>query len=236
MDEVADACMRGLERPAFYVSEEGQQHQFTCSACGEFNDIIGRFGYCSSCGTRCDLLEFELKEIADLRARLASGAAPENCLRDAVSAFDSVVSQYAKQLAATVPMTKGRKNRLTKQRFHDLEEVQTTFLHWFDIDLFRNIKDDVQTALKIAFLRRHLHEHNGGEVDQKFLDKSKSTEFRLKQVLREAPAEIEKILTPLVLVVRNLHNGFHELIPPFSGPIEEHEKSKARARAWKGQH
>ena len=32
------------EKPAFYVSEQSQQRKFTCVACEEFNDVLGRFG------------------------------------------------------------------------------------------------------------------------------------------------------------------------------------------------
>ena len=59
MDAVADAAGKDGEKPSFYVSEESQQRKFRCSACDEFNDILGRFGYCSQCGTRNDLAEFE---------------------------------------------------------------------------------------------------------------------------------------------------------------------------------
>jgi hypothetical protein len=45
--------------PPFYYSEERQQKPFHCSACGGFNDILGKFGYCTVCGTRNDLEEFQ---------------------------------------------------------------------------------------------------------------------------------------------------------------------------------
>jgi hypothetical protein len=55
MDAVADAAGKDTEKPPFYYAEESQQNQFTCEACGGFNDILGQFGYCSTCGTRNDL-------------------------------------------------------------------------------------------------------------------------------------------------------------------------------------
>src|SRR5260370_37157133 len=47
------------EKPPFYYSAERQQTLRTCSACNIKDDILGRFGYCSGCGTRNDLHEFE---------------------------------------------------------------------------------------------------------------------------------------------------------------------------------
>jgi hypothetical protein len=35
------------------------------------------------------------------------------------------------------------------------------------------------------FMRRHVYEHNGGEVDQQYLDASGDTTVRLKQHIRE---------------------------------------------------
>ena len=74
MDEVADAAeLKPEERPSFYVSEESQQHKFKCSACEEFNDILGRFGYCSLCGTRNDLMEFEEVTVKAIREPVRLG-------------------------------------------------------------------------------------------------------------------------------------------------------------------
>jgi hypothetical protein len=41
MDAVADAAGKDVEKPPFYYAEQSQQKQFNCSACGEFNDILG---------------------------------------------------------------------------------------------------------------------------------------------------------------------------------------------------
>jgi hypothetical protein len=142
MDVVADAVGKEGEKPAFYVSEESQQCKFTCAACGEFNDILGRFGYCSLCGTRNDLADFENQTVPAIRSRLNSGDAPEDCVRGAVASFDSFVAQIAKQLVELVPMTERRKNRLSKQRFYDLKEVCKTFKSWFDFDVSAGMKED----------------------------------------------------------------------------------------------
>ncbi len=58
MDAVAAAAGKDGPKPPFYVAEQSQQHKFRCSACGEFNDVLGRFAYCSSCATRNDLQAF----------------------------------------------------------------------------------------------------------------------------------------------------------------------------------
>jgi hypothetical protein len=117
MDAVADAAGKDGPKPSFYVAEESQQQKFKCTACDEFNDILGRFGYCSACATRNDLQDFTSKVVPTIRANLNGGGSPEDAVKDIVSAFDTLAGQYGKQLAALVPMTEQRLKRLTKQRF-----------------------------------------------------------------------------------------------------------------------
>jgi hypothetical protein len=228
MDEVAEAVGQEGEKPAFYVSEQSQQCKFICGACGEFNDILGRFGYCSLCGTRNDLAEFESQTVATIREHLNTGAAPEDCLRDAVAAFDSFMSQVAKQIVALVPMTERRKNRLLKQRFHNLEEVCSTFKSWFDIDLCSGVKAEECRLVDLMFHRRHVYEHNAGEVDQKYLDDSGDTTVRLKQRIHETQKDVHALLNSLTKMVRNAHTTFHELFPPVPEPIKTFKERKAR--------
>jgi hypothetical protein len=232
MDIVADAAGTDGEKPPFYVSEQSQQNKFTCVSCGEFNDILGRFGYCSRCGTRNDLATFEGQTIPDLHERLRNAHPPEDCVRDAVASFDSFVSQYAKQLAQNVPMTVGRKTRLLEHSFHDLEEVWEIFGNWFDIDVCKGMKEEECKFVRIRFLRRHVFEHNGGEVTQRYLDESGDTTVRLKEHIHETQADAHNLLGSLVKMARNIHNGFHELIPRLAQPIKAFEEQKA----WRQKH
>ncbi|MEQ1775126.1 MAG: hypothetical protein ABL891_15220 [Burkholderiales bacterium] len=220
MDEVADAIGKDGEKPAFYVSEKSQQRKFKCTACDEFNDILGRFGYCSSCGTRNDLQDFELITIPDIRSRLNSGHSPEDGVRDGVASFDSFTSQIAAELARRVPMSKHRKDRLERKPFHELKEIRQIFGQWFDINICEGVKDNECVALERMFYRRHVYEHNGGEVDQKYLDNSGDTSVVLKQRIHETLEGAHELLGSLVKMARNMHNGFQELFPPLEGPIE----------------
>lgn len=88
MDAVADAAGKETEKPLFYYAEESQQNKFTCTECGEVNDILGRFGYCSVCGTWNGLQEFIGKAVPSLRSRINSGGPYDSSVRDAVSDFD----------------------------------------------------------------------------------------------------------------------------------------------------
>lgn len=217
MDEVADAVGQEGERPAFYVSEESQQHKFQCASCGEFNDVIGRFAYCSKCASRNDAAIFK-SDIERLRGQVNIDNTG-SVLRDAISAFDSVVGMFAKQLLMLVPLSKRRAERLERGRFHDLEVIDE-ILSWFDIDPFKGLSGSDRAFLIRQFWRRHVYEHHGGEVDAHYLEKSGDTTVRLKQHLSETIEDMHRLLGGLDRLIRNIHEGFHELIPPLSGPID----------------
>jgi len=83
------------------------------------------------------------------------------------------------------------------------------------------------------FLRRHIYKHNGGQVDQKYLDDSEDTSVKLGQAVRESPDAIFRLTGLILKIARNLHDGFHELFPPIAKPIEYHRGHRARLEAYR---
>jgi hypothetical protein len=235
MDQVADEVAKTGERPSFYYTEKTQQNHYTCAACGEADDILGRYGYCSCCGTRNDLQELTgtIGSInTKTRERHTAKEPLEEAVPDAVGAFDSMARQYAKQLAKWVPMKPERRAALEAALFHNLKKAED-LKAWFGIDLFQGLDASDEAFIRLMFHRRHVYEHNGGEVDQKYLDDSGDKTVQLKQSLRE-PAENVFRTTGLILrMARNLHEGFHELFPPMEIPIESHKAHQERLKQYR---
>jgi hypothetical protein len=224
MDAVADAVGKEAEKPPFYYAEVSQQNKFTCTQCGAFSDILGRFGYCSRCATRNDLQELETITIPKLRDRINAGGPYEDCARDAVAAFDSLAGQYARQLVQRIPLTPARKGLFEGMRFHNLKSVADKFRAAFDIDILKGIKpEDVEFAA-LLFHRRHVYEHNGGEADEKYIADSGDSSVRPKQTLRETQESAHRLAGLVTKIARNLHRGFHEILPPESAPIAAYAK------------
>ncbi len=228
MDAVADAVGKDSEKPPFYYAEVTQQKQYDCSACGEFNDVIGRFVYCTVCGTRNDLDEFENHIIPAIRTDLNGDGVPSSGLKEVGSAFDTFVGQYTEQLIKNRPMRSARRERIRKMRFHDLATTRKELLGGFDIDICEGLTEgDIATATRM-FHRRHVYEHNGGEVDEKYLRDSGDTSVRLKQSIRETKEAVHTFANVVVRMARNLHRGFHDIYGPIKAPIERHEAEKKR--------
>ncbi len=151
---------------------------------------------------------------------------------DAVRAFDSAARQYAKQLATWVPMKADRRAALEGTLFHNLKKAED-LKPWFGIDLMDGVDASDAALAWRMFLRRHVYEHNGGEVDQRYLDESGDTSVRLKQALRETPDTIFRLTGLILRMARNLHDGFHQLFPPMEKPVTMHKEQQARLRAYR---
>jgi hypothetical protein len=215
MDAVAAAAGKAGAKPQFYYAEESQQNKFKCAACRMDNDILGRFGYCAFCATRNDLGEFE-RDMEALRSRIVAGDPSSACVRDGVAAFDALFTQYSVQLQRRVPLSTARRNRMARLKFHRVTSASSEMRQTFDINILDNINaEDVAFADRL-FLRRHVYEHNGGEVDQRYLDESADTSVRLKQVISETADSAHKLRNILLRMAGNLHQGFHEILPPLS--------------------
>lgn len=211
MDAVADA-VGDSEKPAFFYSEQSQQHLYTCRICHTQNDILGRFGYCAWCGTRNDLQELE-QSISETRTRINAGDPCESCVRDIVSLFDSFSRRLAKQLLELVPMTARRQGLVRGMGYHALAPVVTMFKEVFDIDVFARVPKDDQDFAILMFHRRHVYEHLGGEADEKYIAESGDKAVRPKQALREDKVSAHRIASTILQMAKNLHSGFHELLP-----------------------
>ena len=74
------------------------------------------------------------------------------------------------------------------------------------------------------FHRRYIYEHNGGEVDQKYLVASGDTTVGLKQHIHETKENVHEFLGSLVKMVRNFHRGFHKVFPPILESIQSFQE------------
>ncbi len=211
MDEVADAAGKAVEKPKFYYAEQSQQKKFECKRCETFNDVLGRYGYCSGCGSQNGVEEVE----ADAN-RVKKKAAPgenESCLKDLIASFDSFAGHIAGQLVKRVPMTPARRKEWERRKFHNLKSCADDLKSVFDISLFDGIrKEDIDYAI-LMFHRRHVYEHNGGEVDEKYIRDSGDTSVKLKQRIHETKQSVDRTAELVLKLSRNLHSGFHKIFP-----------------------
>jgi len=84
------------------------------------------------------------------------------------------------------------------------------------------------------FHRRHVYEHNGGVVDEKYLKDSGDTSVRLRQTIRENQASAHRIIGLVAKMGQNLYDAFHDIFPPEAEPTQRHAERKKVQRARRG--
>jgi len=212
MDAVADETNQSNPKPAFYYCEESQQNKYECQSCGDINDILGRYGFCSCCGTHNGLQELEV-ELEKIRERIDAGSPFEGCVKDAVAAFDSFARQISKKLVESVPMTPRRQKEWNRKLFHNLRPRAEEFGSVFDINILKGLKEDDIAFGELMFHRRHVYEHNGGEADAKYIEDSGDKKVRPKQLLREDRDSASRTVDFVRKVAANLSEGFESIFP-----------------------
>ncbi len=211
MDRYADRANSEVERPAFYYTEERQQSRWRCSRCGNEQDILAHYGYCSSCGYRNNA-ELLRRELEGIRLRCETDAGHEH-LKDIVSHFEGFGRDLVERLAEQVPMTSARRKMVLDLRFHNIRHAREALQDVFGIEIFRRISDERQAFAHVKFLRRHVYEHRAGVADQEYLDASGDT-VRLGQRLSEEVGDIRRLVDVVEGMAKNLDNGFHEILQP----------------------
>lgn len=219
MDAVADAVGKDIEKPQFYYADVSQQNKYYCQACNSFNDILGKYGYCASCGTHNGFQELS-KEVESIRARIRSMKDYRACVRDLVAAFDSFARQFSKQFAKRIRMIPARQKEWDKKLFHQLQACRDSLQSAFGIDLFKGIDLNEQKFITLMFHRRHVYEHNGGEVDEKYIADTGDTSVKVKQALHETETSAFDTANSILKMARNFHDGFHQIFPPEQKAIE----------------
>ncbi len=212
MDAIAETIQKGAERPEFYYVEESQQSRFNCMLCGQFNDILGKYGYCSCCGYRNNLDLFAA-EVDGLKKRLGAGLSPQECVKNLVSGLDSAGVDSVSQLVRHVPMTPSRKKKAKSIKFHDIQRMSESLNEVFDIRVTKGIGIDDLRFIKMMFQRRHVFEHKGGVADQMYLEQSGDTTARRGQAIRETRKNAERFANLLLVIATRFHEGFHAILP-----------------------
>jgi hypothetical protein len=218
MDEAGDRESAEM-KPDFYYSEQAQQTEFNCVKCGDYNDVRGRFAYCTSCGWKNNREDLKAS-LEDVRERLnAHHLSPAAAVREAVSEFDACCRDFASQVRARIPMKPTRRAAL-ERAFHDIHaSAGTAMRDVADIDLVRGFDKGDTTFLKLMMHRRHVHEHHGSVADETYVKESGDLNARVGVLLREDQGNAHRLIGLLNRMVANLEADFHEIFAPTEWPV-----------------
>jgi DNA-directed RNA polymerase subunit RPC12/RpoP len=226
MDFLADSVTDD-PRPDFYYTSTAQQTEFKCSACNSYNDIRGKYGYCSSCGWR-NSAEQQRVALEQIRSNLKSGGvSATDAVKQAVSEFDAAARDYVTQLISLVPMKESRSNQLETLLFHNIDKFEELLSKFFDISLLNGMAADRSFVNKM-FCRRHIYEHDGGVATRRYVEKSGDTDIEEGDLIRETVDNAHKLIGCLNRMIATFETDFQEIFPPEEFCIEIEKERKER--------
>jgi hypothetical protein len=211
--------------PAWHYSEVKQQFHFKCATekCSAETDILGEYGYCPRCGRTnaralfFDRLDKMIKRIDDVKEtvtdRHARRAVWEEMTKSIVGDFE-FFARHLRLKLLDLPMTQNRRERLLGLNFQRPLQANESLLEWFDVGILtwpgdatspgRQVPDSDLPFVKKMIQRRHILIHNGGIVDQEYLDHSGDCGVQLGERISVTSKEITRFLSCIRVFAENL--------------------------------
>lgn len=216
-------CGNGTEKQQvknrFQWSEEWGAPNFECPKCKNRYDILGEYAGCPGCGKRNSLQVFERSiteveqrfnkadaELKDRHEREVEWERLSRCISD----FEAMARDIQKQLQF-YPATPKRKKDIDSLSFQNILKANDCLLNWFSFEMLFRFPDDDKTFLNRMFNRRHVLTHNGGRIDQEYLDNTGDTSVRLNQKIVVRSNEIRRLIPLLRTIGQNLFQGFESI-------------------------
>jgi len=223
------------ETAAWHYSEEKQQFHFKCETkdCHAETDILGRYGFCPRCGktnartlfsgfidrTLVRWTETD-KNVADRHQR---GEVWEDMTIKSLSELEALAKHLRRRLLS-FPLTANRRRDLEGLNFQQPLQTDKPLREWFDLGVLQwnGNSTTPQRAIpqgELPFIvrmiqRRHILMHNGGVVDQAYLDLSGDTQARLDERIRirsnEAKHFVEVVREMGFNLLDGVEYGFEE--------------------------
>jgi uncharacterized Zn finger protein (UPF0148 family) len=217
LDKLADELPEN--RPAWVYSEERQQNAFQCPNCKTNYDILGEYAGCPNCGKRNSLQVFErrvteveqqfTKADAELTVRHEREVEWEKLTR-CISDFEAMARDIQSQLLL-LPATPKRKKDIESLSFQSILKANDCLREWFGFEMLFHFSDEDKIFLNRMFNRRHILIHNGGRIDQKYLDNTGDTSVRLNQQIVVRSSEIRRLIPLLKKCAEYLFQGFESI-------------------------
>ena len=217
LDDLADKLPEN--RPGWVYTEERQQSKYKCTKCRCIYDILGEYGICPHCETpnyrevidqKLQQLEAQFahanESLKDRHEREVEWEKLSRCISD----FEALAKAVRAGLLRH-PLSPKRRIDLSSMSFQAILPAAELLKAWFDIDVLAGLADDDKRFLHLMFNRRHVFIHNGGRVDQEYLERTQDTSVRVNQLLRLRSREIRRLLELSRTCTANLLNGYAAL-------------------------
>src|ERR1022692_627009 len=213
------------EKAAWHYSEEKQQFHFTCDIkdCNTKTDILGERGYCPRCGRTnarklfTETIDKMLSQWQEAKNNISDRNERRSVCEDltvkSLSEFEALAKHLRRKLLL-FPMTSKRRKQLEGLNFQKPLIANASLGEWFDISVRewagngispkRLVSETELPFIKIMIQKRHILIHNGGIVDQQYLDLSGDSSVRLDERISVRSNEAKRFIENVRVMAANL--------------------------------
>lgn len=126
-------------------------------------------------------------------------------------------------------MTPRRRKEWERKKFHNLKNIAESLSTDFDVNILKGFSKEEEEFLTRQFHRRHVYEHKGGVVDEKYIQDSGDTTVKPNQRIAETLESATRTASLVARLAENLCEGFQAIFPVEEKPIQAFEASQPRS-------
>lgn len=139
--------------------ERNVDSELVCPECQARFQVDGIFGYCPGC--RAENLRLYDANLGIIKREVLAAENPTRALRHAYNDLVSTFETFSRREAARYGIDVGR--------FQNLDHTRHLFRQSLLVDVFEGLEPEQIRMLKRIFEKRHVHEHNGGIVSDRYV-------------------------------------------------------------------
>jgi hypothetical protein len=113
---------------------------------------------------------------------------------------------------ALLPAVPRRKSDIKALSFQKILKANRCLLDWFGFEILSRFPEDDKAFLNRLFNRRHVLTHNGGRIDQEYIDNTGDTTVRLNQRIAVHSKELRRLIPLLRTIATHLFEGFESIV------------------------
>lgn len=162
--------------------EKEVDSELTCPQCNFIFQVYGLFGYCPGCRSE-NLLVYDAN-LAIIRLEFEKSKEPRRDLRHSYNDLVATFESFCRKSAAKVTTE--------STRFQSLFDTRKFFKDLLGVDIFHHLSTDELLTLRRIFQKRHINEHEGGIVNEKYVQMIPEDAELLKQPV---PLSIEEFIS-----------------------------------------
>jgi hypothetical protein len=183
-------------------SEKQLEEKIVCDNCTLNYTIYGSFGFCPDCGIHNSLqiaqanfdLVLRMLDLSKNAEEEIKTKMIENCLEDAVSAFDGFGREHCRTTIANIS-------------FQNIVRARDRLANDHGVDISSGLSASEWSFVAMQFQKRHLLAHTMGVIDQDFIDKTGIPSSMIGKKVQISQEYVSSLVTHLGQISKTLCAG-----------------------------